>query len=454
MRLEVHHINVSQGDSTLIINRDYDELRKKVLAFNPAPGLTDTSQILHYAVANGIDLEGTVKYAALIDAAEVSFGNDVFQYMQSYGVKGATTQKNFCLIASHYHSDHIGGFHDIFYKQGPNYNNDKTDIVVNYPPGKGYDSGTNNLDPDTNVFASYLSDTEETVKYDVDFTILKPGDYVELGTGVNDGASDVKMRLFCVASDRSVYSVGQLPVAFKGDQNARSLVFVLEYGPFRYFIGGDIGGSGEEAGGNSGIYKAVKKKKPGSSHDDIETSVRVGLEKAYPKSGKTPAGHVCAFKANHHGSASSNDIYLLATTRPKVFLISSGTWESFYHHPTQEVINRIDAGKCANWKNASKVTVPNSIENYYITEIATDNVKPGFVRTFSPGKGKVIGDIIVRPNDDDIKDKGKNGVRLNVFGSGIQTGSPMTLRAAVKSTPLVNPLNAANGPWEHKCTLH
>ena len=35
------------------------------------------------------------------------------------------------------------------------------------------------------------------------------------------------------------------------DENDRSLCFVLEYGSFRYFHGGDIAGDGGLAGGNT-----------------------------------------------------------------------------------------------------------------------------------------------------------------------------------------------------------
>jgi len=449
MRLEIHQINVSQGDATLIIHRDLPALRAKINLTMTAP--TNSVDLLPFAIKNGIDLEGTVKYAVLVDAADGTYGYDVFEYMQRYGVKGKATQKNFYTVLTHYHSDHMGGINDVFNKRGPKYDIDKKDIEANYPPARAYDIGEDSkFDPDTAVFGSYLGELKEKVKFKIARKILKPGQAIDLGKGINN----TQIQLLCLATNRNVLNFGLVPFKYKADQNARSLVLVLEYGPFRHFLGGDIGGDGDKVGGNLGKNADSRNKKGFqklvSSHDDIETSIRTALETQYPKSGATPKGHVCSFKTNHHGSASSNDVFLLATMRPKIVLISSGAKDSFHSHPTQEVLNRLESG---SWKNSAGKTITNSIENYYITEMAADNTKKKFKREFT--NGRIIGDIIVRPFDNDIKDEGVNGLTMHVYGSGAPAALGagfMALRPSITSDPL-NP-DATNGPWEHECDLH
>jgi beta-lactamase superfamily II metal-dependent hydrolase len=452
MRLEIHHINVSQGDATLIIHRNLDKLKNKIESKLTPP--TDAKQLMPFAIKHGIDLEGTVECAILLDAAEGTYGADVFEYMQKYGVKGAETQKKFYTLITHYHSDHMGGIDSIYNKQGQTFATNKQDIVENYPPAITYDIGDDEkFDPDTRVFSSYFEDLHQTTRYTIKRKVLGLGETVDLGTGINK----TQIQLRCLATNRNVLKVGPVTPQYKADQNARSLVVILEYGPFRYFLGGDIGGTGNKDGGNVGENADSRDKKGFqklvSSHDDIESSIRAALINQYPEVGGRPPGHICGFKANHHGSASSNDVYLLATMRPKIVLISSGAKDTFHAHPTQEVLNRIDKAKSREWVNHRNTKIANSIENYYITEMAADTTKKKFTRDLP--NGRIVGDIIVRPYEPDIENDGKRGIRMHVYGSGVRAAVGegfMALRPAIKSDPL-NP-DADNGPWEHKCDLH
>src|SRR5262249_55286062 len=158
----------------------------------------------------------------------------------------------------------------------------------------------------------------------------------------------------------------------------RSVTFVLQYGDFRYLLAGDLGGTGREEGGNFGRNKDQRKKKPHSTHPDIESTLREALLNRYPKDQKrarTADGHICIFEADHHGSASSNDAYLLAYMEPCLVMISSGIKKQFHGHPTQEFFYRIDRSKghSPEWPLPSgKSTIANGIKGYYVTEMAVD----------------------------------------------------------------------------------
>ncbi|MBL4703826.1 MAG: hypothetical protein JKY54_04855, partial [Flavobacteriales bacterium] len=152
--LEIHHINVGQGDSTLIIVRD---LVKLGLAIDAAieikaslgPKPVKPEDLLPYSISKNkatlfgpkpIKLEGTVKAAMLIDAGEFVYGQDVAYYLESYGVSGSVTQKKFVTVATHFHSDHVYGFRDVFFK---NFDDKKkmSTQTLNYPPKIAYDCG-------------------------------------------------------------------------------------------------------------------------------------------------------------------------------------------------------------------------------------------------------------------------------------------------------------------------
>lgn len=463
--LEIHFINVSQGDSILLINRNLDELKKKITtAGKTLP--TDSLDWLPFAMAQSpaLDLEGTVKAAVLIDGGEDYYGGDVFSYIQQYGVKGSAAQANFSTVASHYHSDHVDGLR-LTYKKKVGQK-----IVDNYPPHTAYDMGDDRaLDPKTLTYSNYVKDIKGfAAASQTTRETLKPGNTIDMGKDNNN----VPITLRCIAANGVVYkgkgaTNKDIIDRKKGiDQNDRSLVLVVEYGDFRCLLGGDAGGNGREDGGNFGMNLDTRPKKFWSNHGDLETYLRTSVQNVYPRDpqrSQTITGHICCFKAHHHGSASSNDVFFLGAMQPCLFLCSCGTRIKFHGHPTQEAINRTDKSKSAQWPTPTSnkaLVLANSIQATYFTEMAVDGRygwggvrRQAYNRTFP--NGKILGDIVVRPFGPVTPPNanGANTISIQVYGTGAQAAldGDKTLRGvnATKTPP-----NYPVGPWEHSCDKH
>jgi hypothetical protein len=107
-----------------------------------------------------------------------------------------------------------------------------------------------------------------------------------------------------------------------------TLGFVLECGEFRYFFGGDMGGDAS------------------SSYIDQETTLSEGFaflyknSVSYFKPGTAYNGHVCGFKANHHGSDKSNNDVFLTNMHPSICVTSAGD-HSGWHLPSVGFIDRL-----------------------------------------------------------------------------------------------------------------
>lgn len=118
--LEIHHINVSQGDSVLIINRDLQEAFAACqYKFQDSEIPTDPIDLVPFTVANNVDIPGTIKKALLIDGGDNEFGGDIVNYLKALGVVSGLDgyQPDLVMLVSHYHDDHIGGLHSVFKKE-------------------------------------------------------------------------------------------------------------------------------------------------------------------------------------------------------------------------------------------------------------------------------------------------------------------------------------------------
>lgn len=472
MPLEIHHINVSQGDSTLIIWRNLERLRD-VLAQFPGSGETGPMQIpeddyLPYALKYNVDLSGTVDAAVLIDAGEDIYGPDVYDYLVKNGV---TEREKFAIVVTHCHSDHVDGVRNIFWSSWDG----KDQYIQRFVPAVIYDcfGGMLGKPPQTASYDLYMREVDKLAgEGQLEHVYVEPGMEICLG---DYGVTRTLLR--CVGANGKSFSGDELKnticTSLKTyakaersqkaiDPNALSVCLVLEQDHFRYFLGGDIAGTGDERGGNRGINRISQELPLFSQHPDVETELRDLLKLFYPKERNSDCscdGHMCGWKVSHHGSATSNDVYTLGMMQPKIAVISSGVKARFHHHPSQECLNRLDAAISATWEDYNSNTkktsiVPNTIENYYITEMAADNGSENFVRTFP--NGKILGDIIVRPDIKTTKETAQ-GVEMQVFGSGVQSGINTgkwklreTYKDAQKSSPDYYPI----GPFYHKCDRH
>jgi beta-lactamase superfamily II metal-dependent hydrolase len=214
----------------------------------------------------------------LIDAGTTGKGTGiVLPYLQSRGIKALDYT-----VASHYHSDHIGGLDEVI-----------NTLTRDSLKVAGYDRGWSYITQAYTQYATAVGTKRQTIT---------EGQVVDLG-----GGATVK----CVA----VNSHGHLAAPYDNDrydENNLSVVLLLDYGDFEMVLGGDLPG-----------YNT-------SSYHDIESLVAAEI------------GDVDIYKVHHHGGANASNTTLLDAILPEVSLIYVGTGNS-YGHPTQAVINRLVA---------------------------------------------------------------------------------------------------------------
>ena len=496
-RLEIHQMNVGQGDSILIINRDLTKVAAKITDAINTGNITGTlpDEPIHYvpyAVFKGVDLEGTINRALLIDGGDDEYGGDVLGYLKKQGAL-RTNPSPYCpdlyMLISHPHDDHMAGLRSIFKERIETQvivNKKKTmkvSLVERFRPARVYQTSKNKkTDPKTFRFAwleedvnsAFTAATNNTQRFFIDPGGFKEGDTdmmtIDLGTGV-DG---IPIKLYALAAGQGVYDrkgfyTDIASTGKKVDQNDRSIVLVLEYGSFRYFLGGDIAGSGLAAGGNNGSNAMdVTNKRAYSVHADVESTLGQALEKFFPattmwtaNAPKYPAAGYCTvMKTDHHGSSSSVDVYLLATLRPCVTIVSSGVRSRFHNHPTQEVINRMSSATTARWglRPDGTTDTANTIQQVYVTEVG-DLVKKKKFGVNLRG-AKILGDIVIRPVDESIHNvhvstAAGQQVSVQIYGSGDQTTladpTENTLRATEAKTGDYKDISLI-GPFYHADT--
>lgn len=122
--------------------------------------------------------------------------------------------------------------------------------------------------------------------------------------------------LTCIAANQCVLqSLGCPPTLamvkssqLVDEKNPKSLAFLLQFGNFKYYVGGDIESNQED--GPNGLNKVL--------------------------------GQVHALKTSHHGSSRSSSSAFLASLKAKAAFISCGPKNS-YPHPEQTVINSLQS---------------------------------------------------------------------------------------------------------------
>ncbi|MCF2525868.1 hypothetical protein [Yinghuangia soli] len=498
-RLEVHHINVSQGDAILIIIRDLDKV--KALLGSTVP--TSPMDYVPEAVRREKSLQGTVVSALLIDGGDDEFGGDVVKYLIRHGAaSGKGYQSKLSVLVSHPHEDHMAGLRSIFKERiEPTRKGQKVQLVERMWPAYWYrESPSSETDPTSGTWHSLEDDlkgastkgkTNSTKVVDI-----KRGGLNDKGktTVINIGSIGViPVDLFVIASGQGVWNENKQKIigidsvrkgtakkkkGGKGkrrprgkklavDQNDRSLVTMLQYGSFRYFLGGDIAGSGGAAGGNYGDNAVdMSKKKSYSQHANVEKEIGPALEAYFPRTKEFKAGvpkfrspgYATLMKANHHASSSSCDVHLFATLQPLLFVVNSGVKTRSHGHPTQETINRAHFETSPDWelRGTGGKETPNTVDQIYVTEIASSYRSKPFTTDLSGGK--ILGDIVVRPTDQSVAachsavGENKTELKVQVYGTG-----ELTARYSDKNSLRPIPTSDINkagstypmGPWEH-----
>jgi len=214
-------------------------------------------KIVHFDVGQG---DATLIWSPsgqtlLVDAGP-SLEPDVVQpYLQAQGIGDLTYT-----LATHYHSDHIGEFPDLF--------------TSGYLPGIAYDRGDNPGYSST-YYQNYVAAAGAVRQ------TISAGQVIDLGAGATAKAVCVNGHLM----NGAVYNLD--------DENERSICLLVEYRNFRYTVSGDLGG------GALSLF-------------DLETPC------------SNLIGDINVFRVNHHGSNSSTNLNWLNNLDAEAAVVSLG----------------------------------------------------------------------------------------------------------------------------------
>jgi|GEM_PF-1457314 len=401
--LEIHQMSVGHGDAALVVVRDTAKLRQAIVAAGQVipPDRTDMLQL---AVDSSVSLNGTVLKAVLIDGGDGSKqANKINFYMTKMGIDSLDY-----LIASHYHQDHIGGLPGVLMNYNSNKGSWDRGLVKPVP-----NSTTSNKSP--TVYGKYVKAVTKAPM---------TRNTTDLAATINLlGNGTKQIQLLCVATNN--YVLGDTttkPAPRSGsNQNDLGLAWILQYGNFRFYTAGDLGGW--KQGG----------------YIDMESPLAEALQKKDQSKFKWLAnaaditkGHVCSFKLSHHGSTISTSEYFLSLIKPITGFISCG---DKHGHPNEEVIEALDAHiypkwDISSWTGRTPDSVNNSLQRYFLTSLMDGFRDTARVNIGNPAKsnGIIAGDIVVIVNDEDIDTKS----RFTVFWNGELPG---TMVSRVMRTP-------------------
>lgn len=278
--LTILHLNVGQGDATLILGPETDNQRVSVLM--------DAGDI-----PNGGDKDGGAITASVLT-----------QY--------AISQLDY-FIASHYDADHIGGaisgtssVHGtsfLFGVDGVLGTGD--DISVRHFIDRGQED-----EPDTRTYEKYEALTDSIgTRISLDTQEEVDDFHIDLGGGAT-------MTLY--ASNGYVQDRAR-PVRYVNTENERSLCFLISYGDFDYLLGGDTIG-----------------RKAGSENAKVELAIAQALV--------DDGVDIEVYHVNHHGANNGSSAEFLQLIQPEVAIISVGNGNSHGHPHAETLQRLINAG--------------------------------------------------------------------------------------------------------------
>lgn len=213
----------------------------------------------------------------LFDGGDNGDGNsDVVPLLNSLGI----SQLDYVGV-SHYHADHLGGLDEVW----------NAGITASV----SLDRGFNNL-PTTQSYSDYAS------RYSSVRQMVNPGQVINLGGGVT---------LTCIVREGDLMGGGSVNISGSSQwENSASVGWLVEYGDFDMWMGGDLTGGG-------------------NGTTNVESSVAPLV------------GDVDVYQANHHGSRTSSNSTWINTLKPEFTIVPCGS-SNPYGYPKQEVLDRIN----------------------------------------------------------------------------------------------------------------
>lgn len=323
--LEIHVLNIGQGESQLII------------------GPTGRTLLIGVSEASWNTNQGATWVASEIRRIT---GGSHLDYV----------------MASHWHLDHMGyagygGIWSLLEQQGIT-----ADVLIDRDGGTWVDTNSDNIcDPDLEIVwhnAGTVSGTgrnwacwvtDPTTLGGQIRQIAQINSTTQIDLGLADG---VTVKVVQVDAQGVMQADGVTPVA--GDhtleavppsENDYSITLWLNWGKFDFVAGGDT--DGEYATSSYGY-----------TYNDVETDVaaRIGQE-------------VEVIWVNHHGSSHSTNDNYVGTLNPDAAIFSVGSTNS-YGHPDQTVLDRL----YNNGTMRYLTQIGDPTRNYYDSVIANENV--------------------------------------------------------------------------------
>jgi hypothetical protein len=308
--LQIHHINIENGDATMIAV--YDNAAHQYIS------------------------------KVLIDGGQSSASQFLLPYLKK--ITGGTAEGmhfNY-VILTHYHNDHYNGLlslgtgaitaDSLIDPAGYNF----TTFFPNQPNLATIAEPTPSSLIIANQWTSLITKatSHHFLKGHSEIltsfgTTSKSG----LGHKVTIGTMNgLPITLECVAGWGNTLTnsgTGPDPLPTKDNANNFSLAFILQCGEFRYFIGGDLGGSDED------LYI--------DQEDPLIGYLAKDLPPVHSISGQSfPGGHVCGAKADHHGSSYANTAAFMNAMHPAITITSAGNNAS-WHLPQVGFIDKVAA---------------------------------------------------------------------------------------------------------------
>jgi len=313
IRLEIHHININNGDASAIrlVHKDGTETKVLIDGGDPKP----TDNLLPYIQGMFKDAQFQYivlthyhkdHYNGLTALANGTLKSEYYIDLGGYNMRGAVSQGNLALIQPQ-------------------------DTICPWTGSDGVFDGT------MGAYALGIGAAVDHYGLKRYMPISKDNDHIQDMVGVviplgnfERNSVSVPINLRCVAAWGFTQGNGAVIDNWKkgASKNDPTLGFVLECGEFRYFFGGDMGGDAS------------------SSYIDQETTLSEGFaflyknSVSYFKPGTAYNGHVCGFKANHHGSDKSNNDVFLTNMHPSICVTSAGD-HSGWHLPSVGFIDRL-----------------------------------------------------------------------------------------------------------------
>ena len=320
--MDIHHIATGKGENSLFVFPD---------------GTT-------MLVDLGDETNGRFKCPAYPDASRTP-GQWVVRYINHFaaGTPGKGEKVDY-LELTHFHSDHMGSPKAL--REGPRYGLcGITDAGESLRFGKIVDRAYPDYDkvaankPVTKEYAKFVAYHRDSLGALAErFEI---GSRSQFALRHNPKPYKKNFEILNVASNgylttgkgSKTWSMFRLEDRSKYDENMLSNAFVVTYGPFRYFNGGDLGGG--VASGEDNWWR------------DFESQVADFV------------GPVTAMKSNHHAWKEAMNPYLLSVMQPEIVV----SFCSHINHPWKTSVQRM-----------ADHLYPNPISHYTTTDSGREQV--------------------------------------------------------------------------------